>query len=98
MKFHLNPLVFPSDIRFEQTTFLALIDNVAQIHDGRSSSSFMIGRYCGNNLPRGGNIISTHNQLYLWFRSDNSTAHDGFELSWESIDPGKTSATTNLFY
>ncbi|CRL00998.1 CLUMA_CG014207, isoform A [Clunio marinus] len=58
-----------------------------QIHDGRSSSSYMVGRFCGNQLPKGGNIISTHNQLYLWFRSDNSTAHEGFELSWTSIDP-----------
>lgn len=26
--------------------------------------------------------------LYLWFRSDNSTARDGFELTWNSINPG----------
>lgn len=60
-----------------------------QIHDGRSSASYMIGRFCGIELPRGGNIISTHNYLYLWFRSDNTSAHDGFELSWNSISPGK---------
>jgi cubilin len=58
-----------------------------QIHDGRSSASHMIGRFCGTTLPKGGNIISTHNSLYLWFRSDNSTAHEGFELTWDSIDP-----------
>lgn len=49
----------------------------------------MIGRFCGSELPKNGNFISTHNQVYLWFRSDNSTAHSGFELSWESMDPGK---------
>lgn len=59
-----------------------------QIHDGRSSASYMIGRFCGNELPERGNIISTHNYLYLWFRSDNSSAHDGFSLFWESILPG----------
>ncbi|XP_053675116.1 cubilin homolog [Anopheles nili] len=58
-----------------------------QIHDGRTSASQLIGRFCGSELPHGGHIMSTHNMLYLWFRSDNSTAHDGFELSWESIDP-----------
>lgn len=58
-----------------------------QIHDGRSSSSFMVGRFCGDKLPKGGNFISSQNSLYLWFRSDNSTSHDGFELTWESIDP-----------
>lgn len=60
-----------------------------QVHDGRSSASYMIGRFCGQTPPKGGNIISTHNQLYLWFRSDNNQAHDGFVLSWESIDPGE---------
>uniref|UniRef100_A0A182RN21 Cubilin n=1 Tax=Anopheles funestus TaxID=62324 RepID=A0A182RN21_ANOFN len=58
-----------------------------QIHDGRTSAAQIIGRFCGNELPRGGNFQSTHNMLYLWFRSDNSTAHDGFELQWKSINP-----------
>lgn len=60
-----------------------------QIHDGRSSSSFMIGRFCGSSFPKGGNFVSTHNQLYFWFRSDNSTSRDGFELTWKSVDPGE---------
>ncbi|XP_055632024.1 cubilin homolog [Toxorhynchites rutilus septentrionalis] len=58
-----------------------------QIHDGKTSAAHNIGRFCGNQLPNGGNLLSTRNFLYLWFRSDNSTAHDGFELHWESIDP-----------
>uniref|UniRef100_A0A0P6JSL8 Putative fibrillin n=1 Tax=Aedes aegypti TaxID=7159 RepID=A0A0P6JSL8_AEDAE len=58
-----------------------------QIHDGKTSAAHNIGRFCGNTLPKGGNIMSTHNFLYLWFRSDNSTAHDGFSLHWDSIDP-----------
>ncbi|XP_058123035.1 cubilin homolog [Anopheles ziemanni] len=58
-----------------------------QIHDGRTSQAYKFGRFCGNSLPHGGNFISSHNMLYLWFRSDNSTAHEGFELKWESIDP-----------
>lgn len=49
----------------------------------------MIGRFCGSTLPKGGNIISTHNLLYFWFRSDNTTSHEGFELTWNSIDPSK---------
>lgn len=60
-----------------------------QIHDGRSSSAYPIGRFCGGSLPKGGNIISTHNALYLWFRSDNTTSSDGFELTWEAIPPGE---------
>lgn len=45
----------------------------------------MIGRFCGSTIPN--NFISTTNNLYLWFRSDNSSSHDGFELTWNSITP-----------
>lgn len=41
--------------------------------------------------------MSTHNLLYLWFRSDNSTAKDGFELTWDSIDPGMTVKLLHFF-
>ncbi|XP_017012897.2 cubilin homolog [Drosophila takahashii] len=58
-----------------------------QINDGRSAAAQIIGRYCGNHLPHGGNIVSSGNQLYLWFRSDNSTAREGFDLSWNSMQP-----------
>ncbi|XP_043658315.1 cubilin homolog [Drosophila teissieri] len=58
-----------------------------QINDGRSAAAQIIGRYCGNHLPHGGNIVSSGNQLYLWFRSDNSTAKEGFDLTWNSIRP-----------
>lgn len=62
-----------------------------QIHDGPTSGSYQIGRFCGNRLPKGGNIVSTHNALYLWFRSDSSLAKEGFELHWTSIAPGASS-------
>ncbi|XP_016988568.1 cubilin homolog [Drosophila rhopaloa] len=58
-----------------------------QINDGRSAAAQVIGRYCGSHLPHGGNIISSGNMLYIWFRSDNSTAKEGFDLSWNSMEP-----------
>jgi hypothetical protein len=54
-----------------------------QIHDGRSAGAHMLGRYC-NSIP---NITSTHNKIYLWFRSDHSNARSGFALTWNSTDP-----------
>ncbi|CAH0628596.1 unnamed protein product [Chrysodeixis includens] len=69
-----------------------------QIHDGRKSSSQLIGRFCGNNFPKGGNIVSSHNNLYFWFHSDSSVAKDGFALHWTSIKPvcgGEVNATTH---
>ncbi|XP_048481076.1 cubilin-like [Plutella xylostella] len=58
-----------------------------QIHDGRSSASQLLGRFCGKTFPKGGNIVSSHNYLYFWFRSDESGARTGFSLHWTSIDP-----------
>ncbi|XP_068206241.1 LOW QUALITY PROTEIN: cubilin-like, partial [Palaemon carinicauda] len=59
-----------------------------QIHDGRSSSSQLLGRFCGTTLPgNNGTILSTHNQLYIWFRSDHSRAGYGFNFTWNATDP-----------
>ncbi|XP_055528454.1 cubilin homolog [Wyeomyia smithii] len=76
-QFHLEGSISTGECKFDWL----------QIHDGKTSAAHNIGRFCGNTLPNGGNLLSTHNFLYLWFRSDNSTAHDGFELNWMSIDP-----------
>lgn len=38
-------------------------------------------------MPNGGVIISTHNIVYLWFRSDQAVSGGGFELTWNSIVP-----------
>jgi hypothetical protein len=35
-------------------------------------------------------MVTTHNQIYLWFRSDHSVNGQGFELVWNTIDPGTT--------
>ncbi|XP_045623432.1 cubilin [Procambarus clarkii] len=59
-----------------------------QIHDGRDSQERMIGRFCGTRLPgTNGTIVSTHNYLYLWFRSDHSRAGYGFNFTWNATDP-----------
>lgn len=58
-----------------------------QIHDGRSSASQLIGRFCGTIFPKGGNIISSHNFMYFWFRSDHTVAKSGFALHWTTVDP-----------
>ncbi|XP_069688891.1 cubilin [Periplaneta americana] len=54
-----------------------------QVHDGRSAGAHMIGRFC-NTIP---NITSTHNKIYLWFRTDHSVARGGISFNWNSTDP-----------
>ncbi|XP_049840781.1 cubilin-like [Schistocerca gregaria] len=58
-----------------------------QVHDGRSAGDQLIGRFCGDTPPGGGHLISTHNALYLWFRSDGSVNREGFSLTWNSVQP-----------
>lgn len=55
-----------------------------QIHDGNSLAYQLIGRFCGKNLPLGGSIVSSHNVLFFWFKSNNATNRPGFEMSWSS--------------
>lgn len=61
-----------------------------QIHDGASYAAYnKIGRFCGETAPSGGVIKSTHNQLYLWLRADDTDHSGGFQLKWQSEQPGK---------
>uniref|UniRef100_A0A1I8N3F6 Uncharacterized protein n=2 Tax=Musca domestica TaxID=7370 RepID=A0A1I8N3F6_MUSDO len=55
-----------------------------QIHDGNSLAAQLIGRFCGNELPLNGTILSSHNVLFFWFRSDNATQRSGFHMNWTS--------------
>ncbi|KAG7219563.1 hypothetical protein INR49_018990 [Caranx melampygus] len=45
----------------------------------------MIGKYCGQNNPQ--ELLSSHNSLYFWFRSDHSVNAGGFTVAWQSQDP-----------
>ncbi|XP_011302978.1 cubilin [Fopius arisanus] len=62
-------------------------NNFLQIHDGTGTSDHHIGRFCGTKLPSGGNIISTHNSLYIWSHVASVETDQGFTLHWNSIPP-----------
>ncbi|XP_053955149.1 cubilin homolog [Anastrepha ludens] len=57
-----------------------------QLHDGRSLASRLIGRFCGNSLPLGGNIQTSQNAVFFWFRSDNETNGGGVNITWNSME------------
>ena len=53
-----------------------------QIHDGRDSSSPIIGsKMCGSTIPN--NIVSSENNLHLRFRSDHSVPEKGFNINYQ---------------
>ena len=54
--------------------------------NGGTSSSPLIGKYCGIDIP---NTIPSHtNQLYLHFKSDVSHTDRGFLIYWDSLTTG----------
>uniref|UniRef100_A0A671T683 Metalloendopeptidase n=1 Tax=Sinocyclocheilus anshuiensis TaxID=1608454 RepID=A0A671T683_9TELE len=50
-----------------------------EIYDGRDGKAPSLGRYCGTKKPQP--IISTGNQMFIRFFSDNSVQKKGFEAS-----------------
>lgn len=55
--------------------------------NGASESSPLIGKYCGNTIPK--EIPSHTNYLYLFFKSDISHEESGFKIDWDSAATGK---------
>ncbi|XP_022226345.2 cubilin homolog [Drosophila obscura] len=55
-----------------------------QLHDGPSLAYKLIGRFCGSQLGNK-SIVSTQEQVFFWFRSDNATQGSGFHLVWSSL-------------
>ena len=53
-----------------------------RIYDGVSSTSPMLGRYCGDSLPP--SQISSSNQLFLHFQSSSTYTATGFKLEYNA--------------
>ncbi|XP_055377129.1 cubilin homolog [Condylostylus longicornis] len=63
--------------------------NFLQLHNGKNSAAPGFGRYCGTLFPMNGQFYTSHNFLYIWFKTDSSPSNPtlGFQLSWESVNP-----------
>uniref|UniRef100_A0A1Y1LNZ2 Cubilin n=1 Tax=Photinus pyralis TaxID=7054 RepID=A0A1Y1LNZ2_PHOPY len=57
-----------------------------EIRNGATSSSPVIGKYCGNQILR--QIPSHTNNLYLHFHSDIADSRKGFQIIWEGTTTG----------
>ena len=56
-----------------------------EIRDGKDESSPIIGeKLCGDDLPD--QIISTKNELFLKFHSDNTNENVGFKIKVQVYD------------
>ncbi|KAL6069283.1 hypothetical protein STEG23_019742, partial [Scotinomys teguina] len=57
-----------------------------EVRNGNNSGSPLLHKYCGTLLPNP--IFSQSNELYLWFKSDDSGTADGYEIVWTSSPSG----------
>ena len=70
------------------------------IYDGASSTSSMMGKYCGNSIPP--SHVSSSNKVLIQFQSDGSTSliwsdtEAGFQMEYNPT--GNTSIQNNTEY
>ena len=53
------------------------------IYDGASSTSPMMGEYCGNSIPP--SHVSSSNEVLVHFQSDDSVTYGGFKMEYNPI-------------
>ena len=54
------------------------------VYDGGSTSSNLIGKFCGNALPPG-QILSSSNELLMHFKTSSSGTYDGFHIEYSTL-------------
>ena len=65
------------------------------IYDGDSSTSYMLGKYCGNSIPP--STVSSNNEVLIQFQSDGYpyVTEAGFKMEYNPIGKQNTSIQNN---
>jgi hypothetical protein len=66
------------------------------IYDGGSSTSSMMGKYCGNSIPP--SHVSSSNEVLIQFKSDGSQTRAGFKMEYIPTGKQNTSIQNNTKY
>lgn len=66
-----------------------------EIYDGRDMRSLSLGRFCGTK--KAPPVISSGNEMFLRFFSDNSVQKRGFEASYEAGERSTCSPSTTPY-
>ena len=53
------------------------------IYDGDSSTSSMMGKYCGDSIPH--SHVSSSNEILVHFQSDEGVTYNGFKMEYNPI-------------
>ena len=54
------------------------------IYDGDSTSSNLVGKFCGNSLPPG-QMLSSNNELLMHLKTDYWGTFDGFHIEYGTL-------------
>ena len=63
------------------------------IYDGDSSTSSMMGKYCGDSIPP--SHVSSSNEILIHFRSDGIVTRPGFKIEYNPTGKQITSIQDN---
>ena len=66
-------------MRTTNNLFLFSLDSLT-IYDGDSSTSPMMGKYCGDSIPP--SHVSSSNEVLIHFQSDGSVKRAGFKMEY----------------
>ena len=66
------------------------------IYDGGSSTSSMMGKYCGDSIPP--SQVSSSNEVLIQFQSDGSVTEAGFQMEYNPTGKQNTSIQDNTKY
>ena len=72
--------------------FFSSFDSLT-IYNGDSSSSSMMGKYCGDSIPP--SHISSSNEVLVKFQSDGSATYGGFKMEYNPTGKQNTSIQNN---
>ena len=66
------------------------------IYDGASSTSSMMGTYCGDSIPP--SHVSSSNEILIHFQSDYSGTEAGFQMEYRPRGKQNTQIQNNTEY
>ena len=81
--------------REKQITYFFSFDSLT-IYDGGSSTSPMMGEYCGASIPP--SDVSSSNKIFIHFQSDPYYNQNGFKMEYNPTGKQETSIQNNTEY
>lgn len=70
------------------SVIMVYVSSVFQVRDGSTSSSPLLGTFCGVDIPP--SLQSTQRSMYIHFKTDSSVSNHGFEAAYSSALEGKS--------